>query len=227
MIKKIIVALVVFWTWNAQAQFIIGGNLAYQIPFGAEKNFTGMQLLLEKPVNERNSYYGKVSVFFPQKVSVANAYVADAIDFGTEPQSVNLSMLTNFSSFGVEFGRRGYIINPIDYGFSLYGSSTIVMTFNTIKSRIQSYDKTKYQIYGVDNDASLNGKGNIFNLGFGVSGGAKYDFNFGTLYADVSLGYDFLQLASNSIAQQGYTSFGSRLNFGIGVGYRKILFPKK
>lgn len=224
MIKRIIVVFSVFLAWSVKAQFIIGGNMAYQIPFGSEKNFTGVQLLLEKPVSERNSYYGKVSFFFPQKVNLANQYVADAIDFNTEPQSVNLSMLTNFSSFGIEFGRRGYIINPIDYGFSLYGSSTIVMTFNTIKSRVQSYDKTKYQIYGITEN--LNGTGNIFNLGFGVSGGMKYDFSFGTFYADVSLGYDFLQLASNAIAQQGYSSFGSRLNFGIGIGYRKILFPK-
>jgi len=101
------------------------------------------------------------------------------------------------------------------------------MTFNSIKNRVQSYDKTKYQIYSVEDEAILKGKGSVFNLGFGVSGGAKYDFNFGTFYADISLGYDFLRIPTNSIASTGYNELGSMLNFSVGIGYRKILFPKK
>jgi hypothetical protein len=223
--KKIILFWALFMAFGLNAQFIVGGNLAYQIPFGAKKNFTGVQLLLEKPVNERNSYYGKVSFYFPQKATLADQYAADAIDPNTQPSTLNLSSFTNFSSIGAEFGRRGYIINPIDYGFSLYGGSTIVVTFNSVKSRIQSYDKTKYQIYG--STGENEGKGNIFNLGFGVSGGMKYDFKFGTFYFDANFGYDFLQLATNSIASQGYNSFGSRLNFNLGLGFRKIIYSKK
>ncbi len=225
MIKKIILFIAFIVAVNANAQFIVGGNLAYQIPFGSEKNFPGVQLLLEKPVNEKNSYYGKISFFFPQKLTIVDQYVADAIEMNVDPPSINLSGFTNYSSFGLEFGRRGYIINPIDYGFSLYGGSTIMLSFNTIKNRVQSFDKTKYQIYGATDD--LNGKGNIFNLGFGVSGGMKYDFNFGTFYFDANLEYDFLQLATNQIAAQGYSSFGSRLNFNFGLGFRKIIFPVK
>lgn len=225
MIKKIIFFIAFTVALNVNAQFIVGGAVGYQIPFGSKKNFLGAQLLLEKPVNEKNSYYGKISFYFPQKITVADQYVADAIDFNVTPASIELSSFTNFSSFGIEFGRRGYIINPIDYGFSLYGGSTIVISFNTVKSRIQSYDQSKYQIYGATED--LSGKGNIFNLGFGVGGGMKYDFTFGTLFFDANLGYDFLQLATNTVAQQGYSSFGSRLNFNFGLGYRKIIFPMK
>lgn len=225
MIKKIILLITVFIAFGANAQFIIGGNFAYQIPFGAKKNFPGLQLLLEKPVNERNSYYGKISFYFPQKATLADQYAADAIDPSTTPTTINLSSFTNFSSAGIEFGRRGYIINPIDYGFSLYGGSTIVITFNSIKSRIQSYDKSKYQIYG---DTGENeGKGNVFNLGFGVSGGMKYDFSFGTFYFDANFGYDFLRIPTNNIAAQGYNSFGSPLNFTFGIGFRRILMPRK
>ena len=225
MIKKIIFFIALTLALNANAQFIVGGNLAYQIPFGSEKNFLGAQILLEKPVNEKNSYYGKVSFYFPQKITVADQYVADAIDMNVTPPSINLSGFTNYSSFGLEFGRRGYIINPIDYGFSLYGGSTIMISFNSVKSRVQSFDKTKYQIYGANDD--ISGKGNIFNLGFGVGGGMKYDFRFGTFYFDANLEYDFLQLATNTVAQQGYQSFGSRLNFNLGLGFRKIIFPSK
>lgn len=224
--KKIIFFWALFITFGLNAQFIVGGNLAYQIPFGAEKKFVGAQLLLEKPVNERNSFYGKVSFYFPQKTTLANQYVADAIDPSTQPSSINLSTLTNFSSFSGEFGRRGYIINPIDYGFSLYGGSTIVVTFNSVKSRISSFDQNKYQIYGTD-ASTLSGKGNVFNLGFGVGGGMKYDLHFGTFYMDLNFQYDFLRLPTNNIASLGYQSFGSPLNFTIGVGYRKIIFSKK
>lgn len=226
MMKKLIYIVVLFFAFQANAQFIIGGNIAYQIPFGAEKNFFGAQLLLEKPSNERNSYYGKVSFYFPQKMKIENQYIADAIDFETVPSSINLSSLTNYSTFGIEFGRRGYIINPIDYGFSLYGGSTINISFNNIKSRVESYDKTLYEIYGAT-PQELNGKGSVFNLGFGLSGGMKYDIiGFGTLYFDVNFGYDFLRYPTNKIATTGYNTFGSMINFNVGIGYRKIIFSR-
>ncbi|MBN9293045.1 MAG: hypothetical protein J0G96_03600 [Flavobacteriia bacterium] len=225
MSKKIIILIVALFALKANAQVIIGGNVAYQIPFGADKNFYGLQVLIEKPTNERNAFFGKVSFFFPQKLTVRDQYVADAIDMNVSPPSINLSSFTNYSTFGIEFGRKIYIINPIDYGFSLYGGSTVMLSFNNIKSRIESFDKTKYQIYG-GNDIQTDGKGSIFNLGIGLGGGMKYDFRFGSVYMDLGIGYNILQLATNTIAQQGYSSFGSPLNFVVGVGYRKILFMK-
>lgn len=208
----------------AQAQIIIGANAAYQIPLGATENFFGAQLLIEKPSNDRNSFVGRVSYYFPRQLTVENAYVADAIVPGISPTSINLDHLTQYSTINIEFGRRAYVINPIDYGFSLYFNSNLIAGFNLIRSRLEEYDRSQYQIYG--GDVTANGKGSVFNLGLNLNGGMKYDFTFGTFFFDINFNYNFIQFATNDIARSGYQSFGSPFLFTFGLGYRKLLFLK-
>lgn len=229
MIKKLFIFILLFIAANSNAQLILGANPSYHIPFGKEAGMGfGAQILIEKPSNERNSYFGKISYFFPRKSVTKDAFVADAIDPNTQPSSLNLSIFTNYSTFSVEFGRRTYWINPIDYGFSIYGGTTMMISFSNVKNRLDSYNKNLYQLFGQDgtsSDNNINGKGNIFSLGISLSGGMKYDINhFGTVFLDLNFGYNFLQLATNSIASQGYQNLGSSLNFYFGLGYRKILF---
>lgn len=226
MIKKIAVVFVLMFALQSNAQMILGGNFGYQIPFGAKINFYGIQLLVEKPTNEKSSLFGKVSYFFPEEISEPDKYLANAIVSEPNlPPSINLAANTQFSTIGFNFGRKNYWINPMDYGFSVYGATTINFSFNLIKSRVQSYDHTKYNILVDGNVIDPRGKGSVFNLGFGGLVGMKYDFiRFGTLFLDLSLEYNILQVATNLIAQEHYSSFGRQLNFYAGIGYRKILY---
>lgn len=226
MIKRFAVFILILLASQVNAQIIIGGNYDFLIPFGAQKQFHGIQLLIEKPVNERVSYYGNISYFPAQKIKGTpedynyTIEYPDSTSFGKIP----LSSLTQFSTVGVSFGRRNYWLNPIDHGFSLYGGTTINVKFSFVKSRIENFDSSKYTTITPD-PSDMTGKGTVFNPGFGLNGGLKYDIRrFGTLYFDVSFEYSILNYPTTAIASSGFRDFGSPLNFYLGFGYKRIIY---
>lgn len=228
MIKRISLLLLIFASFQLNAQIIIGGKYDFMLPFGAEKQFHGLQLLVEKPMNERVSYFGTLTYYFPQKLMQDSVYFANAIVPNVDPPGLSLGAASQYSMVGLSFGRRNYWINTIDNGFALYGGTVINVRFGFAKARPESYDTSKYQIQNVDPNTEVNGKGTIFNLGFGLNGGMKYDINrFGTLYFDLAFEYSILNYPTTTTALNQFRNFGSPLNFYLGIGYKKIIFMNR
>lgn len=224
MIKRLTIILLLFLVSQANAQIVIGSNYSFMLPFGAKKQFHGVQLLIEKPLNERVSYYGYLTYYFNQKLIQPDMYYANAIQPDVDPPGIDLGALSKYSMVGVSFGRRNYWLNPIDQGFSLYGGTTLNLRFGFAQSRPEAYDTENYEIVNY-NTEDIQGKGTVFSLGAGLSGGMQYTINrFGTVYMDVAFEYSILNYPTSNAAANAYKDMGSPLNFYVGIGYKKIIF---
>lgn len=65
--------------------------------------------------------------------------------------------------------------------------------------------------------------GSVFLLSFGLQGGVKKQFAFGTLFTDLSLSYAIVAAGSAKLSGDAGSQV-SALNFGFTIGYRKDLF---
>lgn len=203
---------------SVYSQIAIGGGPSLLKAFGVRAPYYGGHIFFEKPTDDQTSYYGKLSVYAKQEGQNSVTY-ANAIDFTTNPQQIQVNSKPTFNYTTLEGGRRFYFGNGYDYGFSAYGGTHILAAFNSAKLSTDKFDNKKYQL-ATGNDT----KGFIFNLAFGLSGGIKNDFAWGTLYLDVSVDYAILQVPSNQLAVDSYRDFGSPLLFTFGIGYKKNLY---
>lgn len=217
--KKIISAFVLILIINtAYSQISIGGGASMLKVFGVPAPYAGMHLLVEYPVDDETSYFGRINFFGKQKGEPVYTY-ADAIDFvNTTPGQIPVSYQTTFNYTTIELGRRYYFGNGYDYGFGAYGGTQAMVAFNQAKVISSDYDKTKYRITG------LEPKGAVFSIAAGLSGGIKNDFTWGTLYLDGAFHYLFLGQSTNVTAANGFSEFGGQILFSFTVGYRKTIF---
>lgn len=199
------------------SQFSIGGGASLMKAFGVKSPYYGAHILGEFPVDESSSYYGRVGLYAKQ-TSQNFLMGASAIDPNTAPQAIDVNAKLSFSYITLEGGRRFYFGNGYDYGFAPYGGTHLMAIFNPVKLNTDNYDKSKYRLITPDT------KGSVFNLAFGLSGGVKNDFSWGTLFFDVSFDYLILAQQSNEVAYNGFQQFGSQVLFTFGLGYRKSIF---
>jgi hypothetical protein len=199
------------------SQFAIGGGPALLKAFGVQQPYVGFQVMGEYPIDEQSSYYGKVS-FYGKHKGVSTLVAVNAIDFNTQPSFLEINSRNSFNYTSVEGGRRYYFGNGYDYGFAPYGGTHLMAVFNTAKLLTDDYDKSKYQLNTTES------KGNIFSLAFGLSGGLKNDFAWGTLYFDASFDYFILLQSTNDVATNAFNEHGSQLLFTFGLGYKKTIF---
>ena len=199
------------------SQFSIGGGPSLLKAFGVRSPYYGFHILGEMPVDESSSYYGKLA-FYAKQTSPTFLVGGSAIDFNTDPQAIDIYGKQTFNYITIEGGRRYYFGNGYDYGFAPYGGTHILAAFNQTKIVADRYDASKYSLFNTET------KGSLFNLAFGLSGGVKNDFAWGTLFFDVSFDYFILAQPTNQLAIQGYNQFGSQVAFSFGLGYKKTIF---
>ncbi len=201
-------------------QTALGGGFSMLKAFGVRAPYLGGHFLAEFPVDESTSYYGKLSVYAKQK-GLSEVVYADAIDINTMPSMIEVNTRSTFNYITIEGGRRFYFGNGYDFGFAPYGGTHLLAAFNSAKMNVDNFDETKYRL---QNGQGQEMKGNIFNLAFGLSGGIKNDFSWGTLYLEASFDYAILAVPSNQIAVSAYNQMGSPLLFTFALGYKKNLF---
>ena len=216
---RVIIVILTFCLFSTKgfSQFAIGTGPALLKSFGVQQPYLGFQIMGEHPIDEQSSYYGKIS-FYRRHQGASTLVAVNAIDFNTQPSFLEINSRNSFNYTSIEGGRRYYFGNGYDYGFAPYGGTHIMAVFNTAKLTTDDYDKSKYQI----NTTEV--KGNIFSLAFGLSGGVKNDFAWGTLFFDASFDYFILVQPTNNLAINAYNEHGSQLLFTFGLGYKKTIY---
>ena len=200
-------------------QTALGGGASMLKTFGVKAPYIGGHIIAEFPVDESTSYYGKLSIYAKQKGNNEPIY-ADAIDFNTTPSLIEVNTRPTFNYITVEGGRRFYFGNGYDFGFAPYGGTHLLVAFNSASMQIDDYDQSLYRLQTGGQEL----KGSVFNLAFGLSGGIKNDFSWGTLYLEASFDYAILGVPSNQAAVYAYNQLGGPLLFTFAFGYKKNLF---
>ncbi len=193
--------------------------------FGATKSFGNLHFGFEVPRSTDQSYYGRMSYYFPVKEDQVFSTMVTALNQSTTPYNltVNYQRSTNYTIF--EGGTRRYIGNDYDYGFSGYTGSNFMVIVNKVKNNYSKQDATG--TYDWANGYTLSPteekEGTFLSIGAGLQLGVKYTFPaIGSIYADVSGQYLLFGQASNQTAYN--SQLISRLFFLFNVGFRKDLY---
>ena len=193
--------------------------------FGATKSFGNLHFGVEVPRSTDQSYYGRLSYYFPVKEDQVYSTMVTALNQTTTPYNltVNYQRSTNYTIF--EGGTRRYIGNDYDYGFSGYSGSNFMVIVNKVKNNYEKQDATG--AYDWANNYTLSPsevkEGTFLSIAAGFQLGVKYTFPaIGSVYADVSGQYLLFGQASNQTAYN--SQLISRMIFLFNVGFRKDLY---
>jgi hypothetical protein len=182
--------------------------------------YAGFGLGVEVPTNSYNSIFVRLTHYAGRKDNYGQFYFP-AKDFNTIPNSVLVDVDYTHNYTVIEGGKRVYFGDGYDSGLGFYGGSTLSGVFNTIKVKTGTFDETKYEYPNID--LFNEPKGSVFSVAFGLSGGVKNTFYFGTLYADIAANINILGgVTSNNTA--GITKQYSSIFFVLSFGYRKDIF---
>lgn len=217
-ILALLVLLGTTFTGMSQIGLTAGPGLTYG--FSSGQLFKSLHLGVEIPRDEESSIVIRVAGSL--KNSTTSQAYATAIDpANTSPSQINTRAKNSVSLFYLEGGARRYFFGTgFDYGFAMYGGTVINLGFYRLSSKLDdNIDKSKYQLTEVNN-------GSAFLLNFGLQGGVKRQFTFGTLFADISLSYAIIATTgpNTSVSSGDFSSVLSPLNFNFALGIRKDLF---
>lgn len=209
-----VIAIVIAFSGKAQVGLMIGPGLNYG--FGSGQLFKTLNLGVEIPRDESASIV--IRAYASLKNSTLDSTYAEAIELGTSPSVMVVDVKNGVTQFGIQGGTRRYFIGSnFDYGFGLYGGTVFDFSFYKLSSKvIDPIDVNAYRLQSANS-------GSIFLLSFGLQGGVKKQFAFGTLFTDLSLSYAIVAAGSAKVSGNAGTQV-SPLNFGFTIGYRKDLF---
>jgi hypothetical protein len=211
----LIVLLVGNFTFS---QVGISAGLSALKGFGPNKPWGGFNLGIEVPRDDQTSYYLRYTHHFSKRdIDSVPVYLAPR-DITTippgQPLYPTISSIPSMNYNIFQFGTRYYIGSGYDFGWSGYGGTDFVLTFNKVKANHAPYDETLYRI----EDYSVY-EGSAFSLGFGLHGGVKYSVPpMGTVFFDVSIAYILLYQQNSNFM---YNEMIQPLTFGFNLGVRK------
>ncbi|MNK02281.1 hypothetical protein D3C87_201020 [compost metagenome] len=209
-----VIAIVIAFSGKAQVGLTIGPGLNYG--FGSGQLFKTLHLGVEIPRDENASII--IRGYASLKNSVRDSTYAEAIELGTSPSAMMVDVKNGVTQFGIQGGTRRYFIGSnFDYGFGLYGGTLFDFSFYKLSSKvITPIDVNAYRLMA-------SNSGSVFLLSFGLQGGVKKQFAFGTLFSDLSLSYAIVAAGSSKLTGNANSQV-SALNFGFTLGFRKDLF---
>jgi hypothetical protein len=214
--KLILPIFLVMLVFSAKSQvgLMIGPGLNYG--FGSGQLFKTLNLGVEIPRDENASIL--IRAYASLKNSKADSTYAEAIDLMTSPSVVMVKIKNGVTQFGIQGGTRRYFIGSnFDYGFGLYGGTVFDFSFYKLSTKvIDPIDVNAYRLQS-------SNSGSVFLLSFGLQGGVKKQFAFGTIFTDLSLSYAIVAAGSAKLSGDAGSQV-SALNFGFTIGYRKDLF---
>lgn len=209
----------------AGAQFGVSGGVSTLKAFGTPKPYVGMHIGAEVPRDDQISFYGRASFYLKQMQPMApyeNQLLVQAYELSNPMQFEYITYDQSFNYTVLEGGNRYYIGEGYDSGFGAYGGGNVAIIFNSVKRKYDWANVSEAEYYLPSNELP---KGSVFNLGFGLEGGAKYTFaGIGTLYLDASFAYLVMAYPSNSTANSGLNAMGSPLLFTFNFGFRKDIY---
>lgn len=216
--KRISLLIVLLVTFGLKAQVGIFGGGSGLIGFGAPKPWGGFHLGVEVPRDDQMSYYLKYTHHFAVQDNDSLNLSLTPRDYSTLPPGYPLA--PNIGSYPtmnyniICFGTRYYIGSGYDFGWSAYGGTEFLLTFNKVRAKTNPYDEEHYYL-----EDFYNYEGSAFSLGFGFNAGVKYSVPpWGTIYFDLNLSYILLY---NQNSDFMYNGMVQPLTFGASIGYRK------
>ena len=218
--KKICLLFLSFIAGSALiAQMSVMVGPTFLKPFGSTGIYPGFHIGMEFGQDDMQTYYGKLS-FLPSKTFETNNSISAIVNDATLPlpYQLQLDVEEKFNYTVLEFGKRFYFGEGFDSGFSPYGGSSMQLVFNKVKWKVEDYDQNNYKL----SDASQETVGSLFGLFFGIGGGVKKSFYFGTLYLDAGMSYSLLAVPSNNVASS--TNNFKSLLFNFNIGFRKDFY---
>ncbi len=209
-----IILVIVSFSAKAQVGLMIGPGLTYG--FGSGQLFKNLNLGVEIPRDENASII--IRAYASLKNSKTDSTYAEAYDLMTSPSIKTVNVKNGVTQFGIQGGTRRYFIGSnFDYGFGLYGGTIFDFSFYKLSSKLmEDIDESAYRV-------ETSNKGSVFLLSFGLQGGVKKQFAFGTLFTDLSLSYAIVAAGSSKLSGNAGSQV-SALNFGWTIGFRKDLF---
>lgn len=214
-----VVALLFGFQSNAQIGLSAGPGLTYG--FSSGQLFKSLHLGIEIPRDEESSIIIRLAGSL--RNSTHTTGYATAIDPAvTSPSQIVTNIRNSVSLFYLEGGTRRYFFGTgFDYGWAMYGGTLINVGFYRLTSKAD-LDESKKDLYTIEQTS----RGSAFLLNFGLQGGVKRQFVFGTLFADVSLSYAIIATTgpNTTVPNNDYGAFLSPLNLNFSVGIRRDLF---
>jgi hypothetical protein len=209
-----IILVIMSFSAKAQVGLMIGPGLNYG--FGSGQLFKTLNLGVEIPRDENASII--IRAYASLKNSKMDSTFAEAIELGTSPSVLMVNVKNGVTQFGIQGGTRRYFIGSnFDYGFGLYGGTVFDFSLYKLSTKLISpIDVNAYRL-------QTSNSGSVFLLSFGLQGGVKKQFAFGTLFTDLSLSYAIVAAGSSKLSGNASTQV-SVLNFGFTIGFRKDLF---
>lgn len=217
--KKLLLSAGLILTLTANAQTGVSGGITMIKGFGVPNLYPGIHLGIEIPRDDEVSFYGRITTTMSNRSDKKYSVNVEAREATTFPNVMSVDYTTKFNYINFEGGTRYYIGNGYDYGWSAYGGSLFMLSVNSIKADIASYDESKYQL-----PSDFTRKGSIVALNLGLNAGIKNHFMFGMVYFDMTFAYSLFAIPSNTMASSVGGNMFSPLTFAFNLGYRKDIF---
>jgi hypothetical protein len=201
------------------AQLMLGGGLNSVGALNIKQPYIGVNLLGEYRDDDM-AYFAKFYTTVPQNDSETLIQMEPL-----NPEEMINLQLNGFSRYNynvLEFGKKNFYGQDLDFGPAGYLSSHFSFIMNTLSLKTESFDDSRYRFP----DGYVD-KSRIYSLAAGINLGAQYAFFHGTYYLDFGLNYTLMASSSNSFQQmQQYSTFNSyrQLFFVFNLGFKKTIF---
>jgi hypothetical protein len=201
------------------SQLILGGGFNSIGAVNIKQPYLGANLLGEYR-DDDIAYFAKFYTTLPQKDSETLIEMEPLNP--EELINLQLSGLSRYNYNVLEFGKKNFYGQDLDFGPAGYLSSHFSLIMNTLSLKTDEFDESRYRF-----PAGYVDKSRIYSIAAGINLGAQYAFFHGTYYLDFGLNYTLIASSSNSFQQmQQYSSFNSyrQLFFVFNLGFKKTIF---
>ena len=224
MMTRLVLIILLLFSFNLSAQYSITGGINGLKCFGGANSFGGFGLGIEMPKDNEETFYVRMNFYGKQKLDPIYGQASITLDNVDKNDYTIMSVLgdsyLNYTT--IDGGTRYYLFDGYDSGFGLYGGSNVIGVINQAKVKLQDYDQTKYRL-----PSGLSLTGTVLSLGVGFNGGAKYTFpGVGAIFLDANIDYLLLMIPSNDVAKMITPKFtnNSPLLFTFNIGFRKDFY---
>jgi len=164
---------------NAQDMGIHLGHQMFSV-FGSETSLQGISIGLDIPRSGFVTPYGQFTAFLPKRYFEKN--VGQGVPINPTDPYLNVNADSRVSTYSLELGTMYYLGGAYDYGFSVMLHNSFRILFTPTKRELINFNPAKYEFFPNDPNFNPNsGTGLVLNTSFGL--GAKYTFDWGSLYA--------------------------------------------
>jgi hypothetical protein len=177
-----VITLVLSFIFSASFAQDMGLHLGHQMfsVFNSPSNLHGISVGLDIPRTGFVTPYGQFTAFLPKKYSEDN--VGQAVPKDPADPYLTIGAESRVASYSMEFGTMYYFGGAYDYGFSVMMHNSFRVLFTPTKRELIGYNPAKYDFFPNNPDFNTTSStGLVLNTSFGL--GAKYSFEWGSLYA--------------------------------------------